>query len=178
MTWVEGVDIFRRACVQIQSADTDHGIQVFLRLPCYLQQAGKPDEAWRQFNHLLTNGYPNMQKDERHWLQMKSVVYDKMRLFLQREKKNLLRLLNSAVWLLFLIFVLLGINEHDSYSDREYLGEELMKLLKRAKPIECHIEVLTVLYNWANALPDADDAVYKKTNFCQTLIIYELCWLR
>ncbi|KKL69963.1 hypothetical protein LCGC14_2109700 [marine sediment metagenome] len=65
----------------------DHTVQTFLRLPLYLQQAGKPDEAWAEFNKLLVSGYPNQLEDRDLWPMTRSQIYDKMRLFLQRENR-------------------------------------------------------------------------------------------
>ncbi|MHB1349353.1 MAG: hypothetical protein ACYCYR_05730 [Desulfobulbaceae bacterium] len=61
-------------------------VKPFIRLPQYLQLAGKKDEAWKEFNNLLL-GYPT-QLDNLEVLPMThSIIYDKMRLFLQKEKK-------------------------------------------------------------------------------------------
>lgn len=62
-------------------------IDPFLRLPLYLQQAGKNDEAWSEFNRLLVEGYPNQMKIRELIPMNHSAIYDKMRLFLQRENK-------------------------------------------------------------------------------------------
>jgi hypothetical protein len=66
------------------------GIESYLRLPAYLQAAGLRDQAWAEFYNLLTNGYPNQLNDRGVILCEKSVVYDKMRLFLQRDDNDLL----------------------------------------------------------------------------------------
>ena len=83
----KAVILFHEAHAQIARTDTDQGIDVFLRLPRYLQEGGRADEGRREFNNLLTRGYPNMPQGNRAWYCMKSAVYDKMRLFLQREKR-------------------------------------------------------------------------------------------
>lgn len=83
----KAVALFREAHAQIALTDTDQGIDIFLRLPRYLQEGGRADEGWREFNHLLTGGYPNMPHGDHAWHCMESAVYDKMRLFLQREKR-------------------------------------------------------------------------------------------
>jgi len=61
-------------------------VDVFLRLPSYLQLAGRRDDAWREYNNLIikVGDYWN---DPDISPMMYSKIYDKMRLFLQREKK-------------------------------------------------------------------------------------------
>ena len=87
------VETFREAAALVPQTETDYGVAPFLRVPRYLQQAGRQEEAWQEFHNLLTNGYPNMQKGDqaRHWIERD--VYDKMRLFLQRENQP-----GEAVW--------------------------------------------------------------------------------
>ena len=87
------VETFREAAALVPQTETDYGVAPFLRVPRYLQQAGRQEEAWQEFHNLLTAGYPNMQKGDRARHQMQQDVYDKMRLFLQREKRPV-----EAVW--------------------------------------------------------------------------------
>lgn len=63
-------------------------VETFLRLPLYLQAANKNDEAWREFNNLIAFGFPNQMNDPEIKPFEESSIYDKMRLFLQREGKN------------------------------------------------------------------------------------------
>ncbi|MFZ0257946.1 MAG: hypothetical protein WAN46_20425 [Gammaproteobacteria bacterium] len=53
----------------------------------YLQQAGRGDEGWSEFNKLLVEGYPNQSGDESLVFMDHREIYDGMRLFLQRAKK-------------------------------------------------------------------------------------------
>lgn len=63
-------------------------IQTYLRLPLYLQEAGEKDEAWGEFNELImwVNAKPRYSPEVTPMEQ--SIVWDKMRLFLQREGNN------------------------------------------------------------------------------------------
>jgi hypothetical protein len=63
-------------------------IEVYLRLPLYLQESGKKDEAWKEFNRLVVwvNSKPRY-SPEGAPMELSS-IWDKMRLFLQREGKN------------------------------------------------------------------------------------------
>ena len=83
----KAVTLFRKAREQAALTGMDQGIDVFLRLPRYLQEGGRSEEGWQELNDLLTSGYPNMPEGDRAWRLKQSAVYDKMRLFLQREKR-------------------------------------------------------------------------------------------
>lgn len=71
-----------------QDDNTVYSVNKFLRLPLYLQKAGRKKEAWDEFNNLLRNGYPNKMKNKGLVYIDKATIYNKMRLYLQREKKN------------------------------------------------------------------------------------------
>ena len=63
-------------------------IQTYLRLPLYLQEAGRSDEAWNEFNQLImwVNTKPRYSPEVTPM--DLSIIWDKMRLHLQREGKN------------------------------------------------------------------------------------------
>ena len=186
------VETFREAAALVLRTGTDYGVAPFLRVPRYLQQAGRQEEAWEEFQRLLKGGYPNMQKGKETWYQMESAVYDKMRLFLQREKR-----LEEAV-LYGVRSIIAGIRvwtvptdsrRHRLESEvpkirereqerlrsseshrmkrlqheqaKETLDTQLTKLLKRARLQPCHDEALSLLCEWANDLPEADDVAYE-----------------
>ena len=86
-----------------EAGNAIYSVESFLRLPMYLQAAGRREEAWEQFYKLLKDGYPKQLPDAGVRLAEKSAVYDKMRLFLQRDKNSLLAVhfgvLCYAAWL-------------------------------------------------------------------------------
>lgn len=82
------ISLLREAYADIATSGTVEKPDTFLRLPMYLQQAGRPDEAWAEFNAMLAGQYPLNMKDPAFAPIWQSLIYDKMRLFLQREKKN------------------------------------------------------------------------------------------
>ena len=82
------VDLLRQAYEKIKASSLDYSPGVFLRLPMYLQELGRTDEAWGEFNRLLTHGYPNQLKIPELMPMAHAAIYDKMRLFLQRKKKH------------------------------------------------------------------------------------------
>lgn len=65
-----------------------YSIQTYLRLPLYLQEAGKSDEAWSEFNQLVTwvNTKPRYSPEVTPM--DLSIIWDKMRLHLQRQGNN------------------------------------------------------------------------------------------
>src|SRR5258708_2090283 len=80
------VETLRRAYGEIAQSYVAYSVDTFLRLPLYLQKAGRNDEAWREFNLLLTRGFPNQIQNLELLPMEHSQIFDKMRLFLQREK--------------------------------------------------------------------------------------------
>ena len=57
------IRLLKRSCEEIKRENVLYPVEAFLRLPSYLQQAGKTREAWQEFNKLLLAGYPNQPKD-------------------------------------------------------------------------------------------------------------------
>jgi len=70
----------------IEKTNIGYSVKTFIRLPQYLQLAGQNDEAWREFNNLLL-GFPNQLMKKELIPMAHSTIYDKMRLFLQKEKR-------------------------------------------------------------------------------------------
>lgn len=64
-------------------AGKDIGVDERIRLPQYLQIAGRNDEAWKEFNDLIIEAGSSQIK-ELAYFDLEN-IYDKMRLFLQRE---------------------------------------------------------------------------------------------
>ena len=111
----KAVRLFRKARKQAALSGMDHGIDVFLRLPRYLQDAGRSEEGWKEFRNLLANGYPNMQEGDRARHRMQSAIYDKMRLFLQREKRFSSAVLFGALSIVYGIKAVLTERPDDGY---------------------------------------------------------------
>jgi len=74
-------DAYDRVC----RANAMFPVEDFLRLPMYLQMAGRPREAWQEFNDLLFQGYPNQSRDISLIAKDRAKVFDKMRLFLEAD---------------------------------------------------------------------------------------------
>lgn len=81
------IGLLRAAYAEIAKTGLDYTVKTFLRLPAYLQHAGKGREAWQEFDRLLAVGYPGMRADPVMLPMTHSEIYQSMRLFLQREGK-------------------------------------------------------------------------------------------
>jgi hypothetical protein len=104
----EAIDLLHKAYKEISKSNIIYPVDTFLRLPLYLQQANKPDEAWKEFDNLLKNGYHNQMSITFLIKSDESKIYDKMRLFLQREKRmdeavayGLLSYFSTVLWSYF-----------------------------------------------------------------------------
>ncbi len=129
----EAIRTLRKAYQSIASGRTIHSVSSFLRLPAYLQEAGRPDEAWQEFNSLLTRGYPNQPKNAAGRWMDHSTVYNKMRLFLQREKKPL-EAVTFGVFSLVCEEVGLVLDRRSSErADRDYVEDYIARLMRKAK---------------------------------------------
>src|ERR1017187_5182793 len=69
----------------IAKGEVVYPVETFLRLPLYLQEANRTDEAWSEFCALLQHGFPLMPRDPCLLPMFHSSIYNKMRLFLLRQ---------------------------------------------------------------------------------------------
>ncbi|MEX0723027.1 MAG: hypothetical protein WD053_04085 [Gracilimonas sp.] len=164
----EAILLLKRAYQEIAKGNINHGINPFLRLPNYLQEVGKPDEAWGEYNRLLNNGYPNQLNDFSVVTMEHSKIYDKMRLFLQRENKNekavTFGILSDLAWAR-------GLNlqkrnsELKTYSKTKNIKDRLQSLLKKAN-LENEIEAFVLIVSTELNDPNNIDLnrVSKKVN--------------
>lgn len=81
------ISTLQEAHREISRTSNNYTIDPFIRLPLYLQQANRANEAWREFNRLLIEGYPNQIRTCELLPMDHALIYDKMRLFLQREHR-------------------------------------------------------------------------------------------
>lgn len=169
----EAVESLYAAYVSAMRSRTHFTVQFYLRLPMYLQQAGRSDEAWREFNNLLTLGYPKMENSEQGRRWMEAAVYDKMRLFLEREKKFEHAVVMRAAEAMASIRADLGAPAKQGWrleragrcKSRDYLAARVLPLLKRGKLWHHADAVLDVMERWAAMLPDCDDNWFESEMF-------------
>ena len=150
------IKLLRDAYKEISKSSIVYPVNTFLRLPAYLQEAGKSDEAWRELNNILTNGYPNQLNNPEIIPMDHSAIYDGMRLFLQREGKS-----ESAVKLGVLSYICWAIGLHKQrrmdelkkYTSRENIELSVIKLLKKAKKEELVEKVSAIVEEYIKKLP-------------------------
>lgn len=129
------IGALRQAYAIIAKGQIVYGVDPFLRLPLYLQEAGRNDEAWMEFNKLILEGYPNQLPNAGVRAMEHSKIYDKMRLFLNREGRNE----ESVIYgVLSFLACAKGLNlqkrndEFASLATRESVEEALKPLLKKS----------------------------------------------
>ena len=129
------VATLRRAYDAIARDTIIYSVTTFLRLPLYLQKAGRNEEAWAEFNRLLTEGYPNQMRGADQKAIDASQIYDKMRLALQRQKRHDEAIIYGVLSLLSMAQGLRG-RERKEFMTRENVAAALEPLLKKAKRSE------------------------------------------
>jgi tetratricopeptide (TPR) repeat protein len=165
----QAIEKLRQAYVHISKTNTDYGIEVFLRLPLYLQEAGRKDEAWREFNLLLTSGYQNMFTATWSWHLMESKVYDKMRLVMQRDGKQSMAISFGVIS--YIKELRSELEKPKDIKDESYiekaqqldsLNSMLEPLLKKAKKLDKLQESTILVSEWIKSLPRTDDMIFEK----------------
>lgn len=137
------INSLRSAYKQLEKQGIRYPIRTYLRLPLYLQEAGRNDEAWAEFNALLRAPESDFMLSMNH-----SIIHDKMRLFLQREGK-----ISLAVRFDVLSYVERAIAYHmQSRPDdlKQMQNEETIRswvktILKKAKKSECEDEIIEII---------------------------------
>lgn len=167
----------RTAYRKIALADTVYPIETFLRLPMYLQAAGRAGEALEELERLFLAGYPNQSTEDAFRLGDQAAVCDKKRLVLQREKRYTEALpIGVLSWALCIRSEMAtpppgtfrDLSEEltrrkdyaDKLRDAEHWAPNLRKLMKPAKAQHAEDEVTSTVASWFNELPAADDNAY------------------
>jgi len=131
----EAIQHLKEAYKVIGKGRINYDIKTLLRLPKYLQLADRSDEAWSEFNKLLSEVYSN--RNDNIVIQHidASIIYDSMRLFLQREKKHKQALVFFALSYLKQVESLSAQQrkeELETFRTEKYIAKELDKHLKKA----------------------------------------------
>ena len=155
----EAVSLLRKAYKAISKNDLDYGVKTFLRLPLLLQEAGKVDEAWDEFLHLLTKGYPNQSKDPQLIPMSHSEIYDKMRLFSQREGRNdeavKYGIFSHLSWASGL-YLQKRRDEFKDFVAAETIEDTVMKLLKKSKKTNLSEKASNLVKHEIKNIPEID----------------------
>lgn len=153
------IKLLKKAYKEINKGSTIYPIDIFLRLPLYLQKAKRNDEAWREFNNLLTKGFPNQMNDQTPIPMEYSIIYDKMRLFLQRESKNVLAV---KYGIFSYISWTIGLHrqkrddELKTYTSKEALRNTIKQLIKKTKKEYLLEKICTIVEEQIKHLPNVD----------------------
>lgn len=152
------IDLLKQAYKAIEKESGGHTIATYLRLPMYLQQAGRNDEAWGEFNRLIAEGYCGQNRSREILPMEHSDIYDKMRLFLQREKQAT-RAVSFGVMSYLCwgqgLFYQKRWEELEGHKDLDNIIEALHPLLKKANRLDVTNEIAVLLMNLINDLPNA-----------------------
>jgi ribosomal protein S20 len=153
------IKLLRDAYKEIGKGSVIYPVNIFLRLPLYLQEAKRNDEAWREFNLLLRKGYPNQMSNPEIIPMDHSIIYDKMRLFLQREGKSILAvrfgIFSYLSWAIGL-YRQKRDDELKTYTSKETLRNTVKKLLKKAKKENLLEKLCPVVEEQIEYLPNID----------------------
>ena len=153
------IKLLRAAYKELDKSSMLYSIQTYLRLPLYLQEAGRKDEAWGEFNRLIlwVNSKPRYSVEVTPMEQ--SIIWDKMRLFLQREGKNEYAV-QFGVWSYLSWAVGLYMqkrkDELDTYASKSSIEKTVKPLLKRAKKEAYLASIVNMISNQLKNLPKLD----------------------
>jgi len=142
---------------EISRTSVNYTINPFLKLPLYLQQANQLDDAWREFNRLLIEGYPNQRRTPDLIAKDHAIIYDKMRLFLQREQRY-----QEAVKYGIFSHLLWGIGLHNqgrkqelrSHLSKQAIKVMLQEVLKKIKNEDLSIELYKLIEQHLKTFPN------------------------
>ena len=85
--WDGAIQSLKQAYKKARSEGVSYGTDVYLRLPKYLYEAGRPDEAWSVYNRALTEGLDGQNKSKEMAEVNQSQIYGSMAGQLKKEKK-------------------------------------------------------------------------------------------
>ncbi|WP_421842299.1 hypothetical protein [Marinobacter algicola] len=85
--WDGAIKALRQAYANAKSEGVSYGADAYLRLPKYLYEAGKSDEAWSEYNRALTEGLDGQTPSNEMAAVNQSQIYGSMAGQLKKEKK-------------------------------------------------------------------------------------------
>lgn len=154
------IELLRQFWLDEPFGTTGYGIESFLKLPMYLQQAGRRDEAWQALNVLMSDFVLSTEKLNHQVLpMMHSEICDKMRLFWQREGETAIAVKYGIVshvhWLLGL-HRQRRVKELRESSSRETIESVVKPLLKKAKKLHRQTPICDLVETEVHKLPRID----------------------
>jgi tetratricopeptide (TPR) repeat protein len=155
----EAVETLREAYRQIQREGGGYTIQTYLRLPMLLQKLGRADEAWGEYNRLLASDPTGVGLSRELTPMFHSQIYDKMRLFLQREGQAIKAVGFGAMSTVSWATGLYHQKRHDELRDMledENLNQVLHPLLRKAKKLDAAPAIISILRAALTKVPNVD----------------------
>ncbi len=149
----EAVDKLKAAYKEAEEKKLTLTVKDYLKLPPYLQKAKRNDEAWAWFNTLI-------QQTASDHMSL-SEIYDKMRLFRQREgnPKDAVKygVLSRVHWCLGLHEQVTKMGWDDRKDElkncKDMIGEGYVELLKKADCEHLEVELKTIINKHMSAFP-------------------------
>ena len=163
----------RTAYAKIARTKTVYPVETFLRLPMYLQAAGRGAEALEELDRLFVAGYPNWSDSDALRLMDQATVSDKRRLVLQREKRFAEAVPAGVLsWVLEIRSEMAEppgpsrdpereLRRRQDQVDRlrapDFWTPKLRRLLKQAKARNAEVSAISLVGSWIGELPQTDD---------------------
>lgn len=136
---IKAISTLRDAYKAISKTEVSYPVETFIRLPLYLQEAGDGVSAWREFNEIIQGRFHRAYLDKDLVPLEQTTIYDKMRLFLQREDQPALAVA-YGVASYFSSCVSLHkqkrLEELELRLTQDAVREVVSKLLKKAKMLD------------------------------------------
>ena len=155
----EAIETLKKAYHEIEREGGGHTMPTYLRLPMLLQQAGRSNEAWEEYNRLLRSDPTGMGTSRELTPMHHSQIYDKMRLFRQREGKTQSAVefgLMSAVSWATGLYHQKRMSELASMLENESLEGVVEPLLRKAKLLNLVPVMAGILRSTLKQVPNAN----------------------
>lgn len=136
----------------------EYPVETYLRLPLYLDEAGKHDEAWKEFNNLLANYIKKID------FSSISAVHDKMRLTLYRRGDIKEALRNGVLSYLYKLIGIYKLSKCGTWKVDPYLNKikkeniqsDVNKISNKIKDKNINQELFQLIQNHIKTIPMID----------------------
>lgn len=142
--WDGATQALMKAYKSAKSEGVSYGADVYLRLPKYLYEAGRPDEAWLEYNRALTKGLDGQTPSKDMAEVNQSQIYGSMAGQLKKEKKFYDAAIYQAVSALSWEKGML-VQQRESELDIDSLQKTIEQTLKKSSDKEAHEEFITLV---------------------------------
>lgn len=164
--WDTAVECLRRAYRLIDAGTTIYPIATFLRLPMYLHQSGRKQEAWEEFRVLLARTQSARTREDKQFAFFdRADIADKIRLCLQRDRMHVQAVKYGVVsWLSHVAARKIqsagrfgrdiALSELEYLTDRECISGHVEGLLKKANRLDLTEALTAMVCVQIRSLPD------------------------